>query len=116
MVRKYMVKEFMKVIFCQGDKKELEEITGEEYEYINPEEIKLIFPKERPSDYSRNIYSTFIGVYVRDAFSRTVQREMYKIACKINANALIHYKEQFAREDGTLYGIAKGTPLRKKLR
>ena len=108
-----MVEKFMKIIFCQGDKKELEEITSEEYEYIKPEGIELIFSEKKPTDYSRNIFSTFLYIYVRDVFQRTLKREMYKKAIELNANAIIHYKEQFAREEG-IYGFAEGTPLRKK--
>ena len=109
-----MVDKFGKFIICQGDKKELEDITSEEYEYIKPEEIKSIFPEKKPTDYSRNIFSTFIYIYVREAFQRTLKREMYKKSIKLNADAIIHYKEHFAREEGGFYGFAEGTPLRKK--
>ena len=109
-----MIEIFKKVIICQGDKKELEEITCQEYEYIKPEEIKLIFLEKKPTDYSRNIFSSFIYIYVREAFQRTLKREMYKKALKLNADAIIHYSEQFAREEGGFYGFAEGTPLRKK--
>jgi len=108
-----MVEKFKEVIFCQGDKRELEVIAEEEYEYIKPEEIKNIFPDKKQTDYSRNISSTFIYIYVRDAFQRTLKREMYKKALELNADAIIHYTEQFARDKG-IYGFAEGTPLRKK--
>lgn len=107
-------REFKKVVFCQGGKKELEEITGEEYEYIKPEEISAAFPEAKPTDYSKNTLRTFIETYVRYSDFRKIKRELYKKALEIDADALIHYTEQFAREEGSLYAFAKGTPVRKK--
>ena len=110
-----MVEKSTKLILCQGDKKELEDITGKEYEYIKPEEIKNIYPEKKPTDYSRNIFSSYIYIYVRGIFQRTMKREMYKKASVLHVDALIHYREQYARsEEGGFYGFAEGTPLRQK--
>ncbi len=111
-----MEEETKKIVFCQGDKKELEEITGEEYEFIKPEEIKAAFPESKPTEYSRNINSTFISIYVRDTNERKLLREFYKEIIPLNADAVIHYSETFEkREGGTRYGFAIGTLLRKRI-
>lgn len=109
------------IIFCQGDKKELEEITGEVYEYLEIEEIKSAFPEYKPTDYSRNTFLTFIEVFHRGLSSRILKREIYKEALKLNADALIHYTESiFGKDAGNCgdyiikYSSARGTPVRKK--
>ncbi|MCG2820886.1 MAG: hypothetical protein L6371_03250 [Candidatus Atribacteria bacterium] len=101
---------------CQGGKDELEEITGERYEYIKPEEIKSLFPEYKPTLYSRNTFPTFIEIYTTSTSSRkTLKREIYKKALELNADAVIHYKQNlFKVIHGSLIGFAEGTPMRKK--
>jgi len=103
------------IIFCQGGKNELEELTGEEYEHISPEEIKAIFPEGKPTDYSRNTFPTFIEVLRQSGNGnpRTMRKELYKKASQLNADAIIHYTE------GHIKIIARnnyirGTPVRRK--
>ena len=106
-----------KLIFCQGDKKELEEITSEKFEYINCNEIKPLVPhlNYKHTDYSRNTFLSFIELYNGDSGPRTMKRELYKIALKLNADAFIHYTESYFKESSQLYCVAKGTPLRKSI-
>ncbi len=110
-----MANKLKKIIFCQGDKKELEEITGEEYEYLKPEEITAAVPK-----FSKNhipltyIEATFCG---RDI--QAVKSELYNAARKLNADAVIHYNDGITKIGGGQsimenYSYAKGTPLRRK--
>lgn len=109
------------MVFCQGDKRELEEITGREYEYIPLSEMErsiyfMEHIREPYMDGFRNLenkHRTFIigfgenhGEAVKDLHDKVEE---------LKADAIIHYsgpiKARWAGRKG--YEII-GTPLRKR--
>jgi len=110
--------ESREIIFCQGDKKELEAITGKKYEFIEPCMGKVDFHNDNCID-SR---STFWGVWTyireddRNATNLTTRlmEELKHRAFSKGADAVIHYKTCiFQNRDGVYECFARGTFLRK---
>lgn len=104
------------IIFCQGDKNELECITGKKYEYLSLNEIDdAIFEKIKPRDYSRYAPQTFIEVYSKRCGYRYIKEKVYLLLRKLDADAIIHYTDRMTLHDNvTWIGFARGTPVRKK--
>ncbi len=101
------------IIFCQGDKKELEEITGKEYEYLPPKEV--IRWKEG------SIFQTFLQTpelkseSKRGMDARNIEEQMYDSAKKAGADAIIHYSvETYMLRPGIIMGYGLGTPVKIK--
>ncbi len=115
-----MVEENRRVIFCQGDKKELEEITGEKYDYIKPRKHPNLNDDEK--EYA-NFNTSFGGIWcyvsseerMKTNLSKVLMRELYDRAVSLDANAVIHYTTQiFQNNDGVYEGFARGTFLQKR--
>lgn len=107
-----MAKKFKRIIFCQGDKKELEEITGEEYEYFKSDTGKE----------DRSYKSSFVTLHTYNLHSEnpeiTLKYDMYRHAREVGANAVIHYSIQIIKRETSIgincEGIVQGTLLKKK--
>lgn len=102
------------VVFCQGDKKELEEITNREYEFLKPEYIVSHQDREI---YAGEVLPTFIYAYEPRGNGGPVTHETlmdslrYK-AAERGADAVIHF---YSTTDGNnvFAGYARGTPVRE---
>lgn len=134
-------KKIKNIVLCQGDKKELEEMTGYKYEYVNmcqdTDLHRSGFGRVKDSyisDLNRclgkfkySIMPTFLEVAygsrlgVPDTNSwDNVRKLMYHSMDNIGADALIHYKESITNgfcpiedsHDGRSF-CSHGTPVRK---
>jgi hypothetical protein len=99
------------VIFCQGDKKELEEITCEEYEYILPEQLS--------GETRMRGLRTFLELDVYDIgigdSTLELNLAMHGLASEMNADAVIHYTTDiYTTKTGRKMGYVRGTFLKKK--
>lgn len=128
------------IIFCQGDKKELEEIIGEEYEYIHIKERRLLNrTKENMKsrfDHSR-VERKKLATYLEccGTIGREAEWNLFSLAQEVKADAIIHYTGPFPNlldlcdevaeggEETSDYGkeirgiyIVRGTPVRRKKR
>ncbi|MBT4483956.1 MAG: hypothetical protein HOC71_09805 [Candidatus Latescibacteria bacterium] len=108
------------VIFCQGDKKELEEITGEEYVFIGPCKNQTIDTSYRKS---KDFISTFGGIWcyvppeerMKTNITRKLKRELFNRAVSLDADAVIHYTTKiFQNNEGVYEGFVRGTFLKQK--
>lgn len=100
------------IIFCQGDKEELEEITGEEYEYLIPAKVLSQTYLE-----NKKIWPTFFGCHYKGKQNKTILDEMYDKALNVGADAVIHYKETtFVNSRGKFNECVYGTFLGLKAR
>ncbi|MCK5708056.1 MAG: hypothetical protein KAI43_10420 [Candidatus Aureabacteria bacterium] len=112
-----MKKTIKKITFCQGDKKELEEITGEEYDYLDYQDVKTIrsVNKDIPK-----MHSTFIETELDLGIANNLYRikfRMYEYAMELDADAIIHYTTHiYTGESGTIEGYTRGTFLKKKIK
>lgn len=111
-------KEGKEIVFCQGDKKELEQITGKEYEHINPLRkgcFKDVMALKHSPLYKvmRRTYLEGIG---RDGDEANCN--LYSYAREVKADAVIHYSISKVCEgtnDGQVLSYAAlGTPVKKK--
>lgn len=75
-----MVEHLPKIIFCQGDKTEIEEITGEEYEYIKPEDIRNVIIRDKDYSFYVDVYPTFIESFNYTINTGVLKRSMYNMA------------------------------------
>jgi hypothetical protein len=100
------------ITICQGNKKELEEITGREYEYFPLEEVQA-FNKES-GGLARTYIETERGVWGNE--KEFLIERMYSVAQQIEADAIIHYSSDYtlAGRRGCESGYSFGTPLRLK--
>ncbi len=116
-----------KIIFCLGDKNELEEITGEKYEYLRDGlfDEKLVYGRKikehvigstpKGTATKNNLYEAFIEVTAET--EDNVQAEFFDLTKWHKCDAIIHYTVRSRVDDdkkGTkiLY-VARGTPVRK---
>lgn len=102
------------VILCQGDKKELEEITGKKYEHIKGE-IMVQDSNSEPTYLLKGKNATFIKVKNRSIIN--AEENMLNIPSKyhLEIDAFIHYR--LFKGDSTSAGdmyYAMGTPVRLK--
>jgi len=106
------------IILCQGNKTELEAITGREYEYINfcPKELLAKDPEINSDVYKNKIIGhTFISGTNDNGNEEYARIDLYNEAYKVKADAIINYTYLLeVLRDGSFYGIARGTPLRLK--
>jgi len=117
-----MAKEKLKsIIFCQGDKKELEEITGDKYEYINLEKINEVAISSSPKmiEKYQGTTASFFHYEDRTRSRARIRKGLCRIAMSVDADAFIHYKERnvertIAGCEGFHYHICgAGTPVMK---
>lgn len=118
--RKHRDKE---MIFCQGDKRELEEITGQEYEYIPLSEMErnISFREIMREPYkdgfrnleNKSIIRTFISGWGENREETT--KSLYFKAEELKADAIIHYSgpRKVEAEGIERYEII-GAPVRKR--
>lgn len=103
--------ELKKIIFCQGNKKELEEITGEEFEYMQIE-------KETNTVGDRR-FLTYRSLLGKDHLEETLVAGFNVFAEKLGVDAITHYAAsiiQIKEKEGwySYEGFARGTPMKKK--
>lgn len=103
------------IVFCQGDKKELEGITGKTYEFLD---INEIVTKEDLETFDGEILPTFIYTYARAEDDHPLSHEtlMDRLGSKareIGADAVIHFHST-TFENAYSLCYARGTPMRKK--
>ena len=88
------------IILCQGDKKELEEITGQKYVYLVDGGI------------CGNPRRTFIEASSTRGID--LESRMIRMARISNADAIIHYSDSQYVEGKYTYWYARGTPVKLK--
>jgi len=100
------------IIFCQGGKEDLEEITGEKFEYLKLEEIvseQEIYPFEG------EVLPTFIYTYTGAGEIMTHETLMDLLrdkAVAIGSDAIVFFYSDL-QENSHSSGYARGTPVRK---
>jgi len=106
------------IIFCQGDKLELEEMTGQKYDYVLP---KGTIPHAGVAEHTEMCLDrTFLEVQM-DKFKEDPLDELRKwmrgVALRYGADAVIHYQPCiYLDQTGATQGFAHGTFLRRKSR
>ena len=102
------------IILCEGGKQELEEMTGEAYEYIDPRQVNDLLPDRLKLPY---VTTAFIKVDLKTSNFRPLRNLLYKEAEKVQADAVIHYKEGMTQRPSDNfaynYAYAQGTPVKK---
>ena len=106
-----------KIHFFQGSKSELEEMTGQQYEFIDSEEITKYSGMSEA--FPKNVAQTFVEARSLGVEIKNLREFMRNNAAAVGADALIHYKEHEARYIGKngeydFYREATGTPLKLK--
>lgn len=106
-----------RIMFCQGDKRELEEITGQDFEYIIPPET---YDKITEALWPGKLGPTFLVSYdTRKSHDEEISVDwlMYEMrdhAIGLGADAIIHYQAQMTPGHGLYTGYSMGTPVRRK--
>jgi len=116
-------KKLRKILFFQGNKKELEEMTGENYEFINPNEVDRLHTWGGKEKEKIGYTFCFLRAQKYDRLRlKEARADLAEMAQSLNADAIIHYREgtnQIAVkcrvEEGRYwnYLYAEGTPVRK---
>ena len=106
-----------RIIFRQGDKNELEEITGEEFDFVRP-------PKTYEPEYEESREGQFGPTFVEAFVLRreyedesTLLWPMDKLRdrlIEIDADAVIHYHVQLTPGHDIFVAYASGTPVCRK--
>ncbi len=126
------------ILFCQGDIKELERITGKKYVYINPQKLegwdKLPFRTSVCEREGQNIQGgkrfeavgPIAGTQILRTFLigedkdyGTAVGNLYKVALELKADALIHVsgpdhivqENAYRKKD---FYVVYGTPVKEK--
>tara|TARA_B100000614_G_scaffold261820_1_gene292792 strand:- start:1546 stop:1899 length:354 start_codon:yes stop_codon:yes gene_type:complete len=107
------------IIFCQGDKSELESITGDKYEFLKLSEI---LTEDVLETFEEEVLPTFIYAFhePRDSDGPTnplsLKDRLADKARKMGADALIRFQFNIYDSHREEYpvGYVCGTPLRKK--
>lgn len=106
-------KSLKEIIFCIGDKQQLSEITGKEYEYFKPEELPTVTRRYMA------VNQTFIEVELPHSSNsyECAKEEIYKEAEKLGADAIINYTPDIViyQGRGVYTGSVRGTPVREKI-
>ena len=96
------------IILCQGGKKELEEITGEKYEYLSTEKYAELRLKN-------TFFEIEAGRFRGDSTVLELQQNLSDIAKRIGADAVIHYTTMaYTAVKNSQIGGARGTPVKLK--
>ena len=99
------------IILCLGDRQQLSEITGKEYEYFKPEDLASIQTNKYTS-----IKHTFLEIELEhgtDSYEYAKDR-IYDEAVRIGADAIINFTSDIAlyRGRGLYTGCIRGTPVK----
>jgi hypothetical protein len=104
-------KQLKEIILCLGDRQQLSEITGKEYEYFKPEEIALIETKYT------SMKQTFLEVELQhgtDSY-KYAKDKIYDEAERLGADAIINFISDMVvyRGRGIYTGCVRGTPVKE---
>jgi len=106
------------IVFCQGDKSELEEITGNKYEFLQLDEIVT---EDILETFEEEVLPTFIYAFHEPKYNEgptnplSLKSRLADKARKIGADAVIRFQLKIYhsyREDYPV-GYVCGTPLRR---
>ena len=123
-----MAEEIKRILFCQGDKKELEELTGEKFAHIRP---PATFDADKEDDLEGNwpgeLGPTFLISYtlrmpglgdveesLEEGTVGMLLEDMREKAIEVGADAVIHYTAHLTTRHDLYGGYSMGTPVRRK--